>query len=383
MGVNTAKDKTAAVAESADHQLMPQKVEVNNALQDNIFEQTTGMTLPVLDTTSQRNNMDSVNGMRTAGVEWNLEDLEVKNTFLTIPDKKEVNRRIKSAPADTADSSSEGDNMDMNSVKDTIAAVAESADHQLMPQKVKVNNALIVTNNKDESKKIMSAPEKRTEGAKLQHDTCDQATGMLMPQKVEVRKTFISVTNTKPEERRIRSDPAKYHVSLANQLNQLLDEQTLNALATQFETMQRQSIHREGSRITWTVDAMKWQSSEKHVVSPSFELTFMPSLEQKKFKMMITFPQKEKKNKKTGPDQKSKKKEKHPIEGILELKCQDDVEDGLGRMEFIAEIGGGLERCQITHDFAVRAVWTNQKKWSFQQVLNEESMTFDVCLNVH
>jgi len=191
---------------------------------------------------------------------------------------------------------------------------------------------------------------------------------------VVVEKTFIDVKQRNGEESsRTKSAPEMRPIqsaSLEIPLRNLKDEDsrnTLSALTKHSGNMQHPSVRREGSRIIWTVEAMKWLSNKKHVVSPKFELEFGHALERRTFNMMITFPRTEKKNK---SDQKQHKREKHPIKGTLELKCQDAVEEGVGGMTFTAEIGAGAERCRLTHDFSERAVWTNKEQWSFQEVLH-------------
>lgn len=142
------------------------------------------------------------------------------------------------------------------------------------------------------------------------------------------------------------------------------------------------SVSRNAFRINWTVDARKLRGNDKQAVSPPFELSFGPGHPSVTFKMMI-YPKVSSENKGGASFKKAKGK------GSIQLKCEAELEEASGNVTFQISIGSGAvvqgPRGPVQHNFASSPACglpPKQEEWDFNEVVEQESMTFVVCLEV-
>jgi len=135
-------------------------------------------------------------------------------------------------------------------------------------------------------------------------------------------------------------------------------------------------------RALWWVDARKLRGNDKQAVSPHFEMSLGDSLPSAAFKMMI-YP-------KIMNDQKggaSFKKAKG--RGLVQIKCEAELSEAIATFSFQISIGVGenkqASRGPKIHNFSASAVCgleKDEEEWDFQTVVDPESMTFVVCLEI-
>jgi hypothetical protein len=135
------------------------------------------------------------------------------------------------------------------------------------------------------------------------------------------------------------------------------------------------------THVRWTVDARKLRGNDKHAVSPHFDIHFgshLPSVVP--FKMMI------------GPNSTDAGKggacfKKACGKGFVQLKCESMSEAALD-VAFRFAIGNGkkkLPACRfVEHNFSASAICeqTRTIEWDFNKAVDQESMTFDIFLEV-
>eukprot|EP00927_Polykrikos_kofoidii_P041827 TRINITY_DN3568_c0_g1_i2.p1 TRINITY_DN3568_c0_g1~~TRINITY_DN3568_c0_g1_i2.p1 ORF type:complete len:312 (-),score=52.33 TRINITY_DN3568_c0_g1_i2:44-886(-) len=166
-------------------------------------------------------------------------------------------------------------------------------------------------------------------------------------------------------------------------------EQSVAAAATeapaapQPHTLTRNMSTNSGRfRVHWTVDARKLRGNDKQAVSPPFELSFGSQYPNVIFKMII-YPM-------FVNDAKGgasfKKARGH---GFVQLKCEAELSEAHAQVSYRIYIGSGdklqAPRGPVLHNFAHSAVSRLPKKeeeWDFNAAVDQESMTFCVCLEV-
>jgi len=121
-------------------------------------------------------------------------------------------------------------------------------------------------------------------------------------------------------------------------------------------------------RTLWRADARKLRGNERNAVSPPFET--MP------FKMIL-YP-------KGGVSFKKAKGK-----GLVQLKCEADLPEATANFRFRVSIGTGEKqqaaRGPKVHNFAACAVCgldKDEEDWDFESVVDPESATFVVCLEI-
>lgn len=155
-----------------------------------------------------------------------------------------------------------------------------------------------------------------------------------------------------------------------------------HAAAPQPQTLDRHfSIASGNHRIHWTVDGRKLRGNDKQAVSPPFELPFgsYPSVT---FKMMI-YPKAVNEGKGGASFKKAKGR------GYIQLKCEAELNEAIANVAFRISIGSGDQRQPprgpVYHNFSMSAVCGLPKdndEWDFHQVVDRDSMTFLVCLEI-
>jgi hypothetical protein len=124
------------------------------------------------------------------------------------------------------------------------------------------------------------------------------------------------------------------------------------------------------------------RSNDKQAVSPSFDISSFGNVPMASFKM-IMYP----KTTTTGVHGGECFK-KTGGRGMLQLKCESDLHDTHTNLTFRFAIGSGNAKqgpCRsFTHDFAVNAMAEVCRSvvWNFEEAVNQESMTFDVELEI-
>lgn len=155
--------------------------------------------------------------------------------------------------------------------------------------------------------------------------------------------------------------------------------------APQPQTLTRAiSVTTEAQRVLWTVDARKLTGNDKQAVSPPFELCFGQQGEGKgaTFKMML-YP-------KLSNDSKGSSTFKRCNgRGFVLLKCEAEFTTEIVPVSFRIAIGMGDRRQPArgpaTHDFSKSAVCglpPSEEEWCFNDVVDFESMTFVICLEI-
>lgn len=153
-------------------------------------------------------------------------------------------------------------------------------------------------------------------------------------------------------------------------------------------TPQPQALHRAFSvnnqvyRIHWTVDARKLRGNDKQAVSPPFELSFGNQFPNVTFKMMI-YPKQINDGKGGASFKKARGR------GFVQLKCEAELTEALAPVNFRITIGSAdkaqTSRGPVLHNFSQSAVSGLPKdieEWDFNTVVDQESMTFVVCLEI-
>eukprot|EP00931_Biecheleriopsis_adriatica_P056466 TRINITY_DN33457_c0_g1_i2.p1 TRINITY_DN33457_c0_g1~~TRINITY_DN33457_c0_g1_i2.p1 ORF type:complete len:363 (-),score=84.37 TRINITY_DN33457_c0_g1_i2:118-1167(-) len=135
-------------------------------------------------------------------------------------------------------------------------------------------------------------------------------------------------------------------------------------------------------RVHWTVDGRKLKSNDKQTVSPPFELSFGSQFPSVTFKMMI-YPQAVAEGKGGCCFKKSKGR------GYVQLKCEAELAEAIAKVLFRISIGNGdfmkAPRGPVEHDFALSAVCgldEHEAIWDFMEVVEQDSLTFVVCLEI-
>jgi len=142
------------------------------------------------------------------------------------------------------------------------------------------------------------------------------------------------------------------------------------------------SINSACFRVHWTVDARKLRGNDKQAVSPPFELSFGSQFPNVTFKMMI-YPKIVNDSKGGASFKKAKGR------GYVQLKCEAELSEAIANVQFRISIGSGDRqedpRGPVSHNFSSSAVCGLPKdleEWDFQSVVDQESMTFVVCLEI-
>jgi len=153
--------------------------------------------------------------------------------------------------------------------------------------------------------------------------------------------------------------------------------------APQPQTLTRAfSVNSGFCRVHWTVDARKLRGNDKQAVSPPFELSFGPHFPQITFKMMI-YP------KATNDSKGGASFKKARGRGYVQLKCEAELSEAIANVSFRISIGSGenvqAPRGPVLHNFSSSAVCglpKEQEEWDFAAVIDQDSMTFVVCLEI-
>lgn len=136
-------------------------------------------------------------------------------------------------------------------------------------------------------------------------------------------------------------------------------------------------------RVHWTVDARKLRGNDKQAVSPPFELSFGAAFNHVTFKMMI-YPKVMNDNKGGASFKKAKGR------GYIQLKCEAELSEAVAQVRFRLSIGGSAGKSEeprgpMLHNFAQSAVCglpKEMEEWDFNSVVDNDSMTFVVCLEI-
>lgn len=133
-------------------------------------------------------------------------------------------------------------------------------------------------------------------------------------------------------------------------------------------------------RVHWTVDARKLKGNDKQAVSPPFELSF--GRENVIFKMMI-YPKVMNDSKGGASFKKAKGR------GYVQLKCEAEIAEGVAKIKFRIGVGEGANaqgpRGPQLHNFSQSAVCglsKDQEEWNFEEVVDKDSQTFRVTLEI-
>jgi len=156
-----------------------------------------------------------------------------------------------------------------------------------------------------------------------------------------------------------------------------------DAGAPQPQTLTRTfSINSACFRVHWVVDARKLRGNDKQAVSPPFELSFGSQFPNVTFKMMI-YPKIVNDSKGGASFKKAKGR------GYVQLKCEAELSEAIANVSFRISIGSGDKheepRGPVSHNFSSSAVCGLPKdleEWDFASVVDQESMTFVVCLEI-
>jgi len=135
-------------------------------------------------------------------------------------------------------------------------------------------------------------------------------------------------------------------------------------------------------RVHWTVDARKLRGNDKQAVSPPFPLAFGSRFPNVNFKMMI-YPKVVNDSKGGASFKKAKGR------GYVQLKCERELPEDVAGVSFRLSVGGGGRheepRGPVAHNFHASAVCglpRDLEEWDFQGAVDQESMTFVVCLEI-
>merc|ERR1712217_665320 len=135
-------------------------------------------------------------------------------------------------------------------------------------------------------------------------------------------------------------------------------------------------------QIHWTVDARKLRGNDKQAVSPPFMLSFGQQFPNVTFKMMM-YPKVVNDNKGGASFKKARGK------GYIQLKCEAELSEAIANVRFRFSIGNGANmqpyRGPVYHNFSSSAVCglnKEQEEWDFMNVVDVDSMTFVVCLEI-
>jgi hypothetical protein len=193
--------------------------------------------------------------------------------------------------------------------------------------------------------------------------------GMVMP-----------VTQGMPQGRSRKADAGSLQVSVNGSTT---GQSASFSAPPQPQELQRAfSISTQVFRVSWTVDGRKLKGNDKQAVSPPFELSFGIGFPQVTFKMMI-YP-KQMSDAKGGA---SFKKAKGV--GFVQLKCEAELSEALSPVNFRISVGKGDKlqpaRGPVLHNFAQSAVAglpKDKEAWNFNDVLDQDSQTFVVTLEI-
>jgi len=135
-------------------------------------------------------------------------------------------------------------------------------------------------------------------------------------------------------------------------------------------------------RVYWTVDARKLRANDKQAVSPPFQLSFGDHFPNVAFKMMI-YPKIVNDSKGGASFKKARGR------GFVQLKCEAELFDVAAPVNFRIAIGSKETlqepRGPVCHNFSASAVCglrKEEEEWDFAAVVDQESMTFVVCLEI-
>lgn len=146
-------------------------------------------------------------------------------------------------------------------------------------------------------------------------------------------------------------------------------------------TLQRAfSMSSSTFRIFWHVDARKLKGNDKQAVSPPFELAFGSDFPSVTFKMML-YPKVVNDAKGGASFKKAKGK------GYVQVKCEAELSEAAAKAQVKFRIGvaGQEPRGPQSHNFAQSAVCglpKDQEEWDFNEVVDKDSQTFQVLLEI-
>lgn len=141
--------------------------------------------------------------------------------------------------------------------------------------------------------------------------------------------------------------------------------------------------HRGSYFICWVVDARKlYNGNEKQAVSPPFDICLGPRFPKVTFKLMIYA--------KASADARGGATfKKAGAKGFVQLKCEEDVTEAASPVNFSLTIGNESHkeetRGPVLHNFGKRAacgLLKSQELWNFNDVVDKDSMTFNVLLEM-
>lgn len=133
-------------------------------------------------------------------------------------------------------------------------------------------------------------------------------------------------------------------------------------------------------RIRWHVDARKLKGNDKQAVSPPFELAFGTQFPSVTFKMML-YPKVVSDAKGGASFKKAKGR------GYIQLKCEAELSEAASKAQVKFRIGvhGQEPRGPQSHNFAQSAVCglpKEEEEWDFNEVVDKDSQTFQVFLEI-
>jgi len=149
------------------------------------------------------------------------------------------------------------------------------------------------------------------------------------------------------------------------------------ATPPQPQTLSRSQSQGSGrSWIHWTVDARKLRGNDKQAVSPPFDLG--GHFSQVTFKMML-YPTAINDGKGGASFKKARGR------GYVQLKCEAELLEAAANVSFRIHVGKQPPRGPVQHNFLHSAVCGLPKEieeWDFGAAVDNESMTFVVCLEI-
>jgi len=173
------------------------------------------------------------------------------------------------------------------------------------------------------------------------------------------------------------SPPSIPSTSQSNRVDKNLQPQTLTCHFYCKGGWQSAHYH-----VLWVVDARKLYGNDKQVVSPPFDICLGAQFPQVTFKLLI-YP-------KSSHDVRGGSAfKKSGGRGFVQLKCEEDVSHTAAHVAFSVTIGNGHQaeppRGPVSHNFGKRAVGgllKSQELWDFGEFVDNESMTFNVLLEM-
>jgi len=205
----------------------------------------------------------------------------------------------------------------------------------------------------------------------------ESAAAPAKPAEASVTPSSVSLSASCPAQERCADDAAS---QLGEDIMSSTDGPQPQTLACEY------LASRKSYQVIWTVDARKLKGNDKQAVSPPFDLAFGLEHPSVTFKMMI-YPRAQDDAKGGASFKKSKGI------GFIQLKCEGDLSADVASVSFELSVGNALQgqsaaKGPVRHNFAQSAVCglpktpLGNEDWNFLPVVDNESMTFNVYLNL-